>query len=315
MISETPILFAPLQGYTEAFYRMAHARAIGGILEYYTPFIRLEKGILRRRDINDTSPEKNTGINTVPQILVRQKEDALSLISYLAEAGYRRIDFNFGCPFPKIVKQGAGAGLLPHPEKVQEILSVTERFPTIEFSVKMRAGAADPGEAEQLLPILNDTPLKHIVLHPRLAVQQYRGTPDLRAFQTFAEQCTPSLFYNGDIRSADDVERLKQILPDISGFMIGRGLLNHPFLSQEILLGRKLTPEEQANLVSDFHAEVLKNLQETEQLLPELKTLWEYLLPDADTRLRKKILKSRTFAEYLEFVSLLLKNMRNHFRQ
>lgn len=39
------IHFAPLQGYTEAFYRNAHAACFGGIDSYYTPFVRLEKTV------------------------------------------------------------------------------------------------------------------------------------------------------------------------------------------------------------------------------------------------------------------------------
>lgn len=38
-----PIHFAPLQGYTDAFYRNAHAACFGGIDSYYTPFVRLER--------------------------------------------------------------------------------------------------------------------------------------------------------------------------------------------------------------------------------------------------------------------------------
>ena len=33
-----PIHFAPLQGYTDVFYRNAHAACFGGIDTYYTPF-------------------------------------------------------------------------------------------------------------------------------------------------------------------------------------------------------------------------------------------------------------------------------------
>ena len=40
-----PIHFAPLQGYTEAFYRNAHAKYFGGVDTYYTPFVRLESGL------------------------------------------------------------------------------------------------------------------------------------------------------------------------------------------------------------------------------------------------------------------------------
>lgn len=40
-----PIHFAPLQGYTEAFYRNAHAKYFGGVDTYYTPFVRLKEEI------------------------------------------------------------------------------------------------------------------------------------------------------------------------------------------------------------------------------------------------------------------------------
>ena len=46
-----PIHFAPLQGYTEAFYRNAHAACFGGIDSYYTPFVRLEKDGFRNKDV------------------------------------------------------------------------------------------------------------------------------------------------------------------------------------------------------------------------------------------------------------------------
>ena len=46
-----PIHFAPLQGYTDVIYRNAHAACFGGIDTYYTPFVRLEKGGFRHRDV------------------------------------------------------------------------------------------------------------------------------------------------------------------------------------------------------------------------------------------------------------------------
>ena len=46
------IYFAPLQGYTEAFYRRAHNAIIGGVDEYVTPFLRLEKNELSAKDMS-----------------------------------------------------------------------------------------------------------------------------------------------------------------------------------------------------------------------------------------------------------------------
>lgn len=44
-VQTLPIHFAPLQGYTEVFYRNAHATCFGGVDTYYTPFVRLEKEV------------------------------------------------------------------------------------------------------------------------------------------------------------------------------------------------------------------------------------------------------------------------------
>ena len=41
--------FSPLQGYTDAVYRQAHARFFGGVDCYYSPFARVEHGEIRRK--------------------------------------------------------------------------------------------------------------------------------------------------------------------------------------------------------------------------------------------------------------------------
>ena len=63
----TYIAFAPLQGYTDAVYRRAHWECVGGVDEYYTPFVRIEKGEVRKKDLRDTDPAANEAVPTVPQ--------------------------------------------------------------------------------------------------------------------------------------------------------------------------------------------------------------------------------------------------------
>ena len=62
-----PVYFAPLQGYTDVVYRKAHAALFGGIAAYYTPFVRIEKGDFRRKDLRDIDFENNRGVPVVPQ--------------------------------------------------------------------------------------------------------------------------------------------------------------------------------------------------------------------------------------------------------
>ena len=82
-----PIHFAPLQGYSEAFYRKAHAACFGGIDSYYTPFVRLEKGNFRRRDVRGIEPENNAVAHLIPQLIASSAEKAEVILSLFIEKG------------------------------------------------------------------------------------------------------------------------------------------------------------------------------------------------------------------------------------
>lgn len=139
---------APLQGLTEAHWRHVHFRMFGaaqGDVEYFTPFIRVEKGEVRRRDLRDFTSDLNSGINVTPQILFRDAGEWRLLTDTLIEARATRIDMNLGCPFPPQVRKGRGAGLLLRKDVLSAIADAMRGYAaTVKFSVKMRLGVTDP---------------------------------------------------------------------------------------------------------------------------------------------------------------------------
>ncbi|MBQ8672433.1 MAG: tRNA-dihydrouridine synthase family protein [Bacteroides sp.] len=307
-----PIYFAPLQGYTEAAYRQAHARFFGGIESYYTPFIRLERGEVRRKDLRELEPENNRSLSLTPQLIAATPEVLDAILPHITAQGYRQVDINLGCPFPMLVKRHNGAGLLPYAEEIEALLRhAINNYPDIKFSVKMRLGWDSPEESMRLLPLLNTLPLERIVLHPRLGRQQYKGVPDLSAFEAFYRECEHPLIYNGDLLTVDDLQTTALRFPRLSGFMIGRGLLANPALALEYRQGHPLTPAELQERVRSLHAEVFcrlgNQLQGGDlQLLTKMKTFWEYLLPDADRKARKAIHKATKLEKYQAAVNNLL---------
>ena len=62
-----------------------------------------------------------------------------------------------------------------------------ETFPEIRFSVKMRLGWERADEWREILPLLNESCVRQITLHPRIGRQQYKGTVDREAFTAFYE--------------------------------------------------------------------------------------------------------------------------------
>lgn len=291
------IAFAPLQGYTDAIYRRAHHECVGGVDEYYTPFVRMEKGEVRRRELRDTDPAANEGVPTVPQVIAKDGDEFAHLCDALQGQGWGRIDLNMGCPFPMQVKAGRGCGLLQHPERVEEILREMQRRPEVTFSVKMRLGQESETEGLAVMPVINEMPLLHVTLHPRLGRQQYKGTADREAFQRFMNLSRHPMVYNGDLSSQQPA-----IDGQLKGVMLGRGLLARPWM-----LGDK----EPHEVVKAMHAIVYRYAEETlcgdSQILARLHAFWEYL--DIPHKQKKAIMKATTLPRYREAVACALRQM------
>ena len=313
------ILFAPLQGYTTGIYRKAHAEIFGGIDAYYAPFLRIENGLPREKDLRDL--EKNekcanatrTNIKVVPQIIANSVHEFKSLADALLQKGFTEIDFNMGCPYPMQVNRHRGAGILSDINAVQEIMdeigkmssAATEAAP-IKFSVKMRLGQESPDEAFALLPILNDTPLAHITLHPRLGKQQYKGAIDFNSFERFYNECKLPLVYNGDITTVSQINELERKYPKLAGVMIGRGQLARPSLAAEY---KGATPQDLLGKILQMHQAIFdsacKTYQGDSQILSHVQPFWDYLEPSIPKKIFKKIKKAGKLGEYKEAVALL----------
>lgn len=298
---------APLQGFTELAWRNAHAQVFGGIDAYYSPFVRLEKGEIRNKDKRELLLAGNTVSRLIPQIVAAEPDEFRILVEQISGWGYREIDLNMGCPFPLIVNRRKGSGILPFPDKVATLLHEMETFPEIRFSVKMRLGWERADEWREILPLLNESCVGQITLHPRIGRQQYKGTVDREAFTAFYESCRLPLVYNGDLRTQEEMQELLQAYPRLEGLMLGRGLLANPALAAGFRQGNTLPVSELYRKVGQMHqliyAEYARTLEGGEaQILQKLKPMWEYCLPDLDKKARKAILKSNKLDAYLRAV-------------
>ena len=313
------IYSAPLQGFTEAVWRNVHSTVFGNIDGYYTPFLRYEHGEIRSKDIRDIERKNNTVENLIPQIIAATPEEMHPLLELISNEGYKRVDINMGCSFPLQMRRKHGAGLLPHPDMVAAIMKEVERYKEFSFSVKMRLGCESREEWKELLPILNDTQLRHITMHPRLGIEQYKKPADIDAFAEFYNECKHPVIYNGDVTSLEEIRNVEERFPLLKGIMLGRGLLSNPALAMEYKRGEKLPVKELVSLVQEMHdamyEKLVTRLQGNTQFLGKMKPYWEYLLPDMLKRDKKAILKATTTEKYLQAVRNGLENIKAEYRQ
>lgn len=293
---------APLQGFTDAIFRQLFCKYYGGIDRCYTPFIRLEHGNFRVRDIRDIESSQD---NLSPQILPGSASEFNVLVDKIESLGYTEIDINMGCPFPPVMAHGRGCALLNIPEKAIEILREARQRPAMRFSLKMRLGYADTTQWRQIIDAVNDTELTHVTVHARYGKQQYKGECDMEQFADFVAACRHKVIYNGDICTPADAEAIGNRF-SIGGVMIGRGLL------ADLNLPRKIKGLEPCNIdcFRQLHAELVEQLTQRmdndRQVVDRMKPYWEYLFPTVDHKMRKRIKKTNKMSEYSAAVAEIL---------
>lgn len=275
------LMAAPLQGLTEAAWRSVHFAMFGsrqGEVEYFTPFIRVEKGVVRPRDLREFTSDLNHGMSLTPQIIFRDLEEWRLLVDTLVGAGARRIDMNLGCPFVPQVRKGRGAGMLCRRDVLAHIAEAMMPYAgTLKFSIKMRLGVDSPQDSLGLVDIINAMPLRHVTIHPRTAVQQYKGDLLLSEMADFASQLHHPVIFNGEISTPSDIAALTS---GFAGVMVGRGLLGRPSLFAEYREGRELTAKEQEAtflaLIKGTQTLLEQSLCGIAQLKDKMKPYWDY---------------------------------------
>ena len=95
-----------------------------------------------------------------------------------------------------------------------------------------------------LLNIYNKYPLEELIIHARVQKDYYKNTPRLETFGEALEQAKSPVCYNGDIVTAEDCTRLKEMFPTLDCIMTGRGTLKNPALAREIRGGAPASKEE-----------------------------------------------------------------------
>ena len=302
-----PVLAAPLQGVTDNVWRMAQHQVFGGVDAYYAPFMRVERGEVRRKDLRDVQPGRNAGINLVPQILACQPDHALMMAEALRQMGYSRIDINLGCPFPPIALHRKGSGMLAHPELVEELFTALAAVDGVAYSVKMRIGWDRNDQWRDILPLMDLIKPVLIAVHPRTGKQQYKGELDIEQFEALMAAASWPLVYNGGLRTVEDISQAVERYPTLAAVMVGSGLAANP-----AMFAPDAAPYDYRrfhDLLVDGYSEQLNGGEA--QLVRHLQDIWQTFLPGTNRKLFKAIRKSRTLDQYQNAASAALADVQN----
>ena len=152
------------------------------------------------------------------------------------------IDFNCGCPSPKVTGGGHGSALLRDLPKLERMLRAIRAAVSIPVTLKFRAGWDD-----ELLNYVDTARLAEaagisaVALHPRTKVQGYAGSADWSRIAAAKRSVGIPVIGSGDVKSAAEaVERL--IETGVDGVMIGRGAMANPWIFRQVQQLRRGEP-------------------------------------------------------------------------
>ena len=232
---DPPVVLAPMAGVTDAPFRVVCAEQGGGLFVSEMVTARgLVEGNAKSWEMTRHHPaETRRSLQLYGSDPTAIGEAVRRLVS---EGLVDHVDLNFGCPVPKVTRNGGGAAL-PFKRRVfaAVVKAAVQAAGAVPVTVKMRMGLDDErltylhaGQAAAA------EGAAAVALHARTAVQGYAGDARWEAVARLKEAVVGvPVLGNGDIWAADDAMAMVAAT-GCDGVVIGRGCLGRPWLFADL---------------------------------------------------------------------------------
>ena len=195
---------------------------------------------------------------------------------------------------------GEGVRVSVDPAKLDAFLAAVFANAEGPISVKTRLGVEKPEEFAAILDIYNRYPICELTIHPRVMRQLYRGQADRAAFAAALPGCRMPVCYNGDVTTAADLHTLEAQYPQLSGIMVGRGIIADPALFRKARGGAPAAREELRGYLDDLYHGYSELFGSAGCAVSRMKGHWFYLIHkfEGAEKLEKQLRKVREPWEY-----------------
>lgn len=228
-----PVFLAPMAGVTDTAYRII-AHDMGCPLCYAE--MVSSQGIHFKNERTLSMLQSEAAERPLAmQIFANSPEMAAEAAAYIEEFGCADIlDFNMGCPAPKIVKNNEGSALMLDPAKAFAILQAIRKAVKMPFTVKMRKGWDDEHvNVVEMAKMAEAAGVDAIAVHGRTREQFYRDKADWEIIAEVKKSVKIPVIANGDVRSCADLKAILEVT-GADGVMVGRAAQGNPWIFKQL---------------------------------------------------------------------------------
>lgn len=144
------------------------------------------------------------------------------------------IDLNFGCPTPKIVKNGDGAALMLDLRLLEEVATAVVEAVPVRVTAKIRLGwDKDSINCVEVARCLQDVGVHWITVHGRTREQFYSGQANWEWIRKVKDACAIPIVGNGDVFSPVDARDLLD-KTHCDHVAIARGAQGNPWIFGQV---------------------------------------------------------------------------------
>ena len=225
------------------------------------------------------------------------------------------IDFNLGCPAPKIVKNGEGSALMKNPKLIGEIFSAIRKATSLPISAKIRLGFDEENlNAVEVAKILESCGVDFIAVHGRTRQQFYSGTANWYEIAKVKAAVKIPVIANGDVKDFDSLDKILDVTK-ADGVMIGRAAQGNAWIIGRLLnyflTGKKNPPPTLAERaeVMRRHFDKLIALKGENVAIREMRShaAWYTKGLTGGAELRNKFNRANTIDDFANIINLLEK--------
>jgi len=153
----------------------------------------------------------------------------------IEERPFAILDFNMGCPVPKVVNNGEGSALMKNPVLAGEIIEAMAKAIKKPVTVKIRAGFNDESiNAVEIARVAQESGAAAVTVHGRTREQYYSGVANRDVIKAVKEAVSIPVIGNGDIDSYESAKHMLEYT-GCDAVAIGRGAQGNPWIFEELI--------------------------------------------------------------------------------